>query len=556
MLSKDDPKLQILQGQLQTAPDIPARIEAFTELASHLFHCGDLHQVDDLCEQALGLAQTLGPDGESYQIYSIGPLIVKGNLYLDNGELQQAKSLYEQVLNLYTSETPTRWYGYALSGLSWIELLSNNLPEARLLADKAMQVADQLPGEYELMCDCLNTLGAVYDESGFFEPAISCYKKSLEIARQHSALRSQVISLNNIAMSYVSFERAQEALPMLPEMQALAKQLDYEHNNLIGDTIGQIYLALKDYPTAITYFKQVIADSNKTGYEKRDIESYIHLSKVLIETGQLDEATQYALYAFQIAQQINYAMALSDVHELLARLYELKGDYRLALEHHKQFHSLSESKFSRDTLQKISDLTVSFQVEASRKDAEILRLKNLTLLQELEDHKRNFEELEKQAKTDPLTGLLNRRSFYELVNQQCEFARRNHKPLALILLDIDHFKAINDLYGHLAGDQLLVEFAKLLYASTRKMDVCCRYGGEEFIALLPIADNKEAWQVAERFRRALAETTLKINGRDVKITVSAGIAQFLPEDTLEDLLARADNALYISKRAGRNRISA
>lgn len=216
---------------------------------------------------------------------------------------------------------------------------------------------------------------------------------------------------------------------------------------------------------------------------------------------------------------------------------------------------MRETKYSRDTLQKISDLTASFQAEASHKDAEILRLKNIALIQELEEHRRGFQELEKLASTDSLTGLLNRRSFFAIVQQHYDLARQYDQPLSIAILDLDLFKQINDRYGHLVGDQALVEFAKLIFRRIRKKDVCCRFGGDEFLVLMPDTAMDEAEIVTGRIRSDLEANMFSLGMHHLKLTLSAGITALRPEDTLESLVERADQALYITKNGGRNGIS-
>lgn len=155
-------------------------------------------------------------------------------------------------------------------------------------------------------------------------------------------------------------------------------------------------------------------------------------------------------------------------------------------------------------------------------------------------------------RTDPLTGLANRRYFLEILDKLMSLARRHHTPLSLVMADLDHFKAINDAYGHAWGDQVLKDFGLLLKNNSRKEDLPARFGGEEFIVALPLADLPEAIDWAERIRLGLEE--LVWDQIKSKVTGSFGISQFHPEDTPESFIERADKALYQAKAAGRNRV--
>lgn len=178
-------------------------------------------------------------------------------------------------------------------------------------------------------------------------------------------------------------------------------------------------------------------------------------------------------------------------------------------------------------------------------------LKNYSFLQA--STRALIEEMSRQARTDPLTGLLNRRAVMEQGVIELSRARRQSVPLSVILVDIDHFKAINDGYGHKVGDSALVRMGRLLMAQTRAFDLRARYAGEEFMVLLPGTPLAIAVQVAEKLRVALAaEAWPELDGR--RTTASFGVAGYADHDSLQDLIASADRALRTAKKSGRNRV--
>jgi diguanylate cyclase (GGDEF)-like protein len=167
--------------------------------------------------------------------------------------------------------------------------------------------------------------------------------------------------------------------------------------------------------------------------------------------------------------------------------------------------------------------------------------------------------LEHEAQRDGLTGLCNRAYFDQLFAQKVGQAHVDRAPISVILFDIDHFKSVNDSYGHQAGDKVLTAVAKLLSSRLRPTDIAARYGGEEFVLILSGTDEHGAGVVAERLRRGIAESAQAISATlSVQVTVSAGHATLLPDmqASTEDLLASADGALYEAKRTGRNRVVA
>lgn len=157
------------------------------------------------------------------------------------------------------------------------------------------------------------------------------------------------------------------------------------------------------------------------------------------------------------------------------------------------------------------------------------------------------------ARTDELTGIGNRRRFFEVAETLFAVARRYRTPLSVCIFDIDGFKQINDRVGHLGGDEILRQVARITAAQTREADVVARYGGEEFILAMPNTEAPGALGAAENIREAIAERRQTWQGAEIGVTVSAGVAQMRPdEESLDTLIARADAALYEAKASGRN----
>lgn len=164
------------------------------------------------------------------------------------------------------------------------------------------------------------------------------------------------------------------------------------------------------------------------------------------------------------------------------------------------------------------------------------------------------QSLEALTTTDSLTGLANRRGFDLLAAQALLEARRDSRPLAAMLLDLDHFKTLNDSHGHLAGDAVLAGFARDLRQRLRDSDIICRWGGEEFIILLKDTPNGDAQQLAEKIRGQAEGRQYRFGGQSLKVTVSLGLTELHDEDGLDELISRADQALYRAKQGGRNRV--
>lgn len=166
-------------------------------------------------------------------------------------------------------------------------------------------------------------------------------------------------------------------------------------------------------------------------------------------------------------------------------------------------------------------------------------------------HAQLFQAQEENALTDELTKLPNRRALAQRFLQEMQRARRHHEGIAFLMIDLDHFKGVNDTYGHLTGDAVLVELAKILVTGARESDVCARYGGEEFAMLLQETDANGARTVAERVRARVAAANFP---GGLKLTISVGIAATDDPALFTQLIDRADQALYAAKQGGRNQV--
>jgi len=173
---------------------------------------------------------------------------------------------------------------------------------------------------------------------------------------------------------------------------------------------------------------------------------------------------------------------------------------------------------------------------------------------DISDRKTLENELEEMATRDPLTGLFNRREMSRLLEEELDRARRYQRPMAVLWVDFDHFKDVNDTFGHAAGDSVLRSISRLLLGSVRSVDAIGRFGGEEFVIVLPEMDLEEARDTAERLRCKVAEKPQPLgNGQEVPLTISVGVAVYPDHgQTASTLCAAADKAMYLAKQRGRN----
>ena len=214
----------------------------------------------------------------------------------------------------------------------------------------------------------------------------------------------------------------------------------------------------------------------------------------------------------------------------------------------EQFNNLSSQ---------LNDANSRLQSRVDLADKQLIH-NNRQLIRQSEELQRINEEFRKQSVTDSLTGLHNRRRFEELMQTELDMSLRHGDVSSLLVIDIDHFKKVNDQYGHPAGDCVLKQVANLLKSSLRKTDVLCRVGGEEFVALCKRADKTAAVNIGEKMRHNIENNSIKFGDTQISVTISIGIATINERNAKQDsdfLYREADAAVYHSKDTGRNRVS-
>lgn len=229
----------------------------------------------------------------------------------------------------------------------------------------------------------------------------------------------------------------------------------------------------------------------------------------------------------------------------------------------------SSGRFANKLDDARSELDVAVTLEQVRGTVELLVRENAAVSRESRELRASLEEAQARiakmkesldqarlaASTDPLTGVANRRSLDSHLAAEVGRSHDEQTPLCLIMADIDHFKSINDTYGHQAGDEVLREFGRVLKANVRAGDMVARYGGEEFTVVLPRTTAGSALTVAERLRTVISSQTFGVSGRSIgRVTASFGIAAVQVNETPAELVARADKKVYEAKVKGRNRV--
>lgn len=321
----------------------------------------------------------------------------------------------------------------------------------------------------------------------------------------------------------------------------------------LSEQCQRIGTLLSEHPTnesadrAVVEIAELIAKTRHlVEQEKKDIETF--LSQLTGRLGELDRYLEDSVGNLEQAVKEGDALDQSVSAEV--------AGIRRSVSEAEDIHQLQQSIQAHLTnIQLHMDARRRMEQDRiSQAETEIDHLKQaLSRVQEesLELNAR-LNEARERALHDALTGLHNRLAYDERIAHECERWERYGRPTVLSIWDVDHFKRINDAYGHSAGDNVLKILGRLLNQHTRKSDFIARFGGEEFILLLPETGIETAFEVTEKLRQLIAESEFLYRGEPVKVSMSCGMAEFIAGDTPDDVYRRADTALYEAKQDGRN----
>ncbi len=341
--------------------------------------------------------------------------------------------------------------------------------------------------------------------------------------------------------------REDDIFDILPKLETcLAKDIDFSNlveaiifsltpsfASFMNDEVSILKKQLKENPDLVT--AKSFADELKVLTHKRIKKDKDELKKKFLDIDKITEA---------LSRRIINLLKTSDVSSEEIKIIS------------KDLHSINTSNKFEEVREKLIKITVSLDKEINKfsddireenKELELLRKKVELLENEL-------KEVKKEAKTDALTNMLNKKALTDELNKQEQFYKRHNRTYSIIFIDIDHFKNVNDTYGHEAGDVILKSVGLLLNRYSREIDIVGRFGGEEFVIIAPETEKKGAYIFAEKIRKVIAKTKFMYKKTRIDITISAGVAERKETNSMQETLELADKRLYKAKNGGRNRV--
>lgn len=428
----------------------------------------------------------------------------------------------------------------------------------------------------------INSLANLYYETGQLDSALRFYRELEVLDEARGDDTALAVTLFNLGHVYASRNDFAASDAAFSRSLSLSQEL--------GDLAGEAYVlkalgvsahAQGQYGVAEQYLVEAVRLFGQLNDEQQAAVAYRNLGDVAQADGRPADAITFYQKSLPFLQSYQQRKPLLRLYRGMADALAATGDYEQAFAAHQVYSVLMQEDLQQQGEDALQRLQVQFETERFADENTRLELANTLQAQELRNRQQRLQwqylalslaalaivlvaalwrrsrryaaQMRELATIDPLTKLLNRRAVYDKGATEWRRAVRYERPLTVLLFDIDHFKSINDGFGHAVGDDVLKVVADVSRAAIRKTDVLGRIGGEEFLVVCPESTAEQAAVVAERIRIAIERSTFSAMPQRT-VTTSVGAAQLVDEESLEALIHRADQALYRAKAAGRNRL--
>ena len=478
------------------------------------------------------------------------------------GAIEQVLELGETVLPLLKAEALHAAYAEALRWVGLCACDAGRFGTAIQHATEGYRLADELDDQRGRVL-AFSLLGGCFERAGDPWQGERLLRDGLALARELGEPYPLLATLNNLAAILIgkfyslrdgwAADEARAALddslPLAREVLRLAPTLNdpyfdaFAHGNL-----GELLVHAGQLDEADALLTSALAMAAERGYQAVSQRVRCSVAELLLARGQMALARQMLNELLTEKDDPPPVSTRLRLHYALYLAHRAEGDSAAALESLEAFRRL-ESQRSMQQLKAKSELMVT-RLEADESQRKVLE----RAYSVAQVHATRAVELERMALQDDLTGLGNRRELDLRLAEIVAVAGNDNSPLVVVVLDLDHFKRVNDVFGHAAGDRVLVQVAKLLRDNTRPADVVTRTGGEEFVIVMPGIGAPDAFDICERLRLRISGFQWGAIAPELSVTLSGGIA-CAPEYDPKRLVERADLAMYRAKRAGRNRVA-
>ena len=491
--------------------------------------------------------------------------IMIGDLYKKHEEYEKAYPHYRNALESLKKTKNDKRKAELYNSMGVVCFMLTSYDQALEYYLFSLSIREEI-NDKKGIADSLNTVGNIYFQLHNYQKALEYYQRSLEIRTE---LKDDVAigkSYNNIGNIYSTLKDYNRALDSYNDALKLYKKSS-EHKLIasVYNNVGIIHRERNEPQKALESFKKSLKIAKKEDLTYNLANTSNEAARTYFELKKYIEAENLLRTALEGAKKLNARNVEQESYEILSELYYAKKDYRKACDYYKKYSDMKDAIYG-ELSGKIAEIQSRYISDQKQKEAEIYRLKNVEMAKYIKDlqkandliRKKNNEltdaytKLDLLARTDPLTRLSNRRDILEKIKYEAMKFERSGEKFALGISDIDNFKSFNDSYGHDCGDFVLVNLANIMRSVMRKQDCIGRWGGEEFIFLMPKTDLEGGAVIAEKLRKKIEEEVFYYRDIKLNLTMTFGITAY---DSIMDIdlcINKADEALYQGKAGGKN----
>ena len=416
---------------------------------------------------------------------------------------------------------------------------------------KYLEVAKSLESESHI-CAAYHNLALYYINDRNIELGLDYFEKGKPYLKDNLINQSNYcLSLGRVHLSEGNIKEAEKFLNSALEISRGNALLPTESSSLL--LLSELALKEGDFKKALDLAleSQVLNENTKQNM----LPSLKQLAEVYFAQNQLDNAKAYLLKILNNEGFQKQKRDLIACYDLIHKICIAQENFEDALNFHKEMYALDKAFFNEQNATRTRALHITHKIKQLDHESKLLSSKNAELERQYDELKELHAKVRELSIRDALTGLYNRRYLFEQGDNILKPSRRYTRPLSVALLDIDHFKSINDRFGHKIGDDVLKQMSVLLQDTLREADLVARYGGEEFAIIMPETILENAVVACERLRKKVETYNWASIHTGLSVTISIGLSADLSVDNCEALLSHADEQLYKSKENGRNRVS-
>lgn len=512
-----------------------------------------------------------------------------GWAYYNIGEFKKASELVNRALVISEDIGSQPHIAYSLSSLGSIYWGQNNYEKALENFLSALKIQEK-NNHLENIASIKNNIGLIFLSTKNNIRAIEYFSQALEIWEELGQKRAVAIANINISNCYANLGEYEKSIEYFLSSLKNSEEIGDERlSGMILTNIAISYYNSYNYEKAEEFFNKALTLTKKNDDKGNIIRAYIYLGSIYKDIGKYNFALEKENEALQIAEEINDFFQIKYIYEEISDIYAQMNDFEKALHYHIRYKEINDSLFNIEISEQITEMETKYETEKKEQQIVLLEKDNTIANMEITKQKsmlmylttgiilivifaiiviRLFNQkaktakalevangkLEELSRTDPLTKLCNRRYMNEIIERERVRIKRVFEPFSFILMDIDHFKNVNDRYGHECGDYILATIAVILRSAVRKQDVVGRWGGEEFLLFLPATSLKGALTIAESIRKKIADYPFNYSSTNIAITATLGVSEYKETISVEACIKLADDALYTGKESGRNRV--